>query len=295
MKWKDLLNIDIDDVYWTLLWGIPKRKTDFVSLRYSGFKGLHEPVFFLSTGRTGTLWLTKLLKKDPRVKVLHHPNPDLAVQSKLAYEAAIREDFTYSPFAKQSLKEIYFTAREQFLRYSYKCNKRMIETNSNITFFAPILNEIFPNSKFIHIYRHPGDFVRSGIRRNYYTGKSNLDYKRLYPLKGPFAQNWDQISQVEKIGWLWYETNRFVEIFKQMINQNRVFNLNFNHAIEQMPQLIDFIEIKIPSRQLRHIKKKKFNVQRTGYFPEYQAWNEKDREKLRAICGELARKYGYQL
>ena len=43
------------------------------------------------------------------------------------------------------------------------------------------LGELFPKAKFIQLVRHPGDFVRSGIRRKYYSGNENDD-SRITPL-----------------------------------------------------------------------------------------------------------------
>ena len=96
----------------------------------------------------------------------------------------VYEDYTKNGNTNSGLiKEVYFSGREEYLRYAFKTENRLIETNNGISFFAPILAEIFPTALFVHLYRHPGEFTRSGIRRDYFTG-SIEDIRRISPQEG---------------------------------------------------------------------------------------------------------------
>ena len=44
-----------------------------------------EPVFVLSTGRSGTMFLYKLLTATTKEKIIHHGHPDLSYYSGIAY------------------------------------------------------------------------------------------------------------------------------------------------------------------------------------------------------------------
>jgi hypothetical protein len=213
MKLKELSNISLEDIYWRLKVGKSNRKLSVFELRSELNKYIKKPIFFLSTGRCGTKWFTDLLRHNKSLMVLHNPIPNLSIQGKLVYEISNKGSLTNSEVSL--IKEIYFAGREQYLRYSYKTEKRYVETNNYITFFAPVLAELFPDAKFVHLFRHPGEFVRSGIRRDYYTPQNIDDIKRIIPNELPKSKDWNHCSQLEKTAWLWNETNLFIEIFKE--------------------------------------------------------------------------------
>src|SRR5690625_7198839 len=89
------------------------------------------------------------------------------MQNKFVYKIWIDERVPLE--VKLDVMENIFTAgREQHLRYAYKSEKRYIETNNQLTFFAPGLARMFPDAQFVHLYRHPGEVVRSGMRRGWF-------------------------------------------------------------------------------------------------------------------------------
>lgn len=290
MKFKELSNISLEDIYWRLKVGKSNKRLNVFELRSELNKYIKDPIFFLSTGRCGTKWFSDLLDHNKSLMVLHSPIPNLSIQSKLAYNTLIQDNA--SDLDKTYLKEIFLTGREQFLRYSYKTEKRYIETNNYITFFAPILADLFPDAKFVHLYRHPGEFVRSGIRRNYYIPGNPDNIKRITPSSD---DEWNNFSQLQKTAWLWNETNKFIETFKTNHPDN-CFDFNFNDlTLDNVKFLMLFIGIDIPlnliSKQLRN----KSNIQKEGSFPKYEEWDENYKENLKYICSELAKKYQYSL
>ena len=212
--------IPVDELYWLLKFGKPKRKCNIYDLRADNFNGIEKPVFFLSTGRCGTKWFSTLISFDRNVRVLHNPAPNLGSQGKLAYEIFVNNHWNVEEDNIKLITEIYLTAREQYLRYSFKTNKRVIETNNNITFFAPVLSALFPEAKFVHLYRDPGGFVRSGIIRGWFTEKYNSIFKINPTAINPLNKEWDKMSQLGKISWVWAETNSFIERFKELISKD---------------------------------------------------------------------------
>jgi len=290
MNLKDFQNISLEDIYWWLKAGRSKYRLTLFELRSDIKHYIKEPVFFLSTGRCGTKWFSDLLNHNKSLMVLHNPIPNLSVQSKLAYQNLVK-DKTIT-LEKTYLKEIFLTGREQFLRYSYKSQKRYIETNNYITFFAPILIDLFPDAKFVHLYRHPGEFVRSGIRRNYYTHKNPDDLKRIVSSNN---EEWNNFSQLQKTAWLWNETNLFIENFKTK-NLNKCFEFNFNNLTkENVCSLLNFLNISFPEFTILKSLNKKSNAQTSGSFAKYENWEENEKVALRRICSDLATKYGYKL
>jgi hypothetical protein len=248
------------------------------------------PVFVLSTGRCGTMMLNRILQLSDRTAAFHQPRPELIRVSKLAYE---KIDETPEMF-----EEVFRTAREEMMFEVARSEKVYIETNNRITFFAPIISKVFPNSVFIHLVRHPGDFVRSGIRRQWYSGSHEHDLGRIVPTAGENQGKWSKYSNIEKIGWLWNETNQFVEQFGKTVSPETFLFVKAEELFEDSAVSKEIFEFAgLPGfneKKVRGIIKKPVNVQRKGQYPLYDDWSEPEKEQLRKIA-PLAESYGYKL
>jgi hypothetical protein len=248
------------------------------------------PCFILSTGRCGTLLLNRLLLLSPHALAEHRPEPELIRVSRRAYE-----EIDQHP---EIFEETFKTTREGVVLKAALRNQMYIETNNRITFFAPIIRSVFPNAVFIHLVRHPGDVVRSGIRRNWYSGKHDHDIGRIVPVRGKFKDRWVELTSIEKIGWLWNETNRFIEDFKANIpGENMLFvkaeDLFSDPKVTE--SIYTFLRIDgFKPSAVRKVLKKRMNVQRKGKFPEYDDWDEEDKARLKETA-PLADTYGYHL
>jgi hypothetical protein len=285
----------IDELYWFFKIGKPKRKLTAYQIREELNTYIKEPVFFLSTGRCGTKWFSDLLLKDRDLSVFHAPLPNLAVPGKTAWDLTRKYNFKLPEQENLLLEEIFLTGREQHLRYSAKAQKRYVETNNYITFFAPVLAKIFPDAKFVHIVRDPLAFIRSGMDRAYYSPGNTDDIKRIVPNKVIGGKEWDFLSQYAKIAWLWKETNEFIESFSGTVPQKnfKFFRFDLSDS-DGLIDMIEFLETNITSRQINSMLKVKKNVQKKRTAPEYKLWDKNYREEVKDICSELAAKYNFQ-
>ncbi|MFN8486677.1 MAG: sulfotransferase [Caldilineaceae bacterium] len=244
--------------------------------------------FVLSTGRCGTELLTRILEKCPNVDVQHQPTPELIYLSKLAYWEA--ED------RSGCMKLAAFHARYDIIEDCYIRNVIYVETNNRITFYAPYLAELFPNAQFIHLIRHPGDFVRSGLRRGYYVG-SDTDRGRIVPHKNSsIAQQWLLMSQIEKIAWLWNETNSYIEVFKNNVPTRKIMSVRAEDLFSNVTvteKICEFIGVKPPTHKwIGKRIAKPTNIQLTGNISDFTKWPEEKRELLRKWT-PLAQHYEY--
>jgi hypothetical protein len=248
------------------------------------------PCFVLSTGRSGTLLLNNLLLLSPDAIPLHEPQPELYRPAKRAYEEIHRNP--------EIFREVFRSAREEYLLKAAQQEKVYIETNPQCTFFAPVIRDIFPRAVFIHLVRHPGSFVRSGIRRKWYTGKHSHDVGRILPLENESLKKWDQWGFIEKIGWLWNETNRFIEDFKQTLPVDCVLFVKAEDLFKDTrvtEQVFKFTQIRgFNEKDVEKMLRNPVNVQKKGDFPSYREWSDEDKQKLRNVA-ILAEKYEYWL
>ncbi len=277
--YKYLRNLTLDDLKWLLEFGISKRPGSIFDLRYSNFNDLPDPVFFLSTGRAGTKWFSEIIRKDKRVKVLHNPYPNFAIQNKYVYDC-LKGDPKHLEGLYNCIKELYLTGRENYLRYGFKTDRRLIETNSSITFFAPMLAKLFPGSRFIHLVRPPEEFVRSGLNRGYYSGHVQ-DIRRIIPYSLN-EKDWLGFSQVEKVSWLWFETNRFIHEFGKSLSKDRFCVFPFKDlSSDRIMELLSFIEVNISESHVKRKILKPVNKQRKIMVDHLK---ETDLNTIRRIC-----------
>lgn len=200
------------------------------------------PCFVLSTGRCGTQLLTEILQESRQVEAQHVPTPELTYYSSFAYKNASGKP--------ELVKKIVDAARYEQIRDAWLLEKKYVETNNRITFFCYALAELFPNATFIHLVRKPEDFITSGLARNWYSGTVLHDEGRITP-------EYQELSRVEKIAWLWNETNSFIEEFKKHCPAEQVLTIRseqlFN-SVSASSRIFDFLEIPSPAESI--IRKK---------------------------------------
>ncbi len=278
-------------IYWFLEAGRPRRKTGELELVLEKQADIPPPVFFLSTGRTGTKWFATLLEQEKKFIVFHQAVPLLALQNKFMYElqhnAAVDRELVM-----RTGSEIFWAARVEYFMQSYKTGKAFLETNNELVFFAEVIARLFPRSKFVHLYRHPGDFVRSAIIRGWYENERSK--KKLIIPHG--VSGWNELSLIEKNAYLWLEVNTFIDQVKKNVGEDRFFTLNFSRLeLDRVKDLVEFTGATIPASKIKKLMGKKINKAKANTFPVYEAWPEEDKEKLRRICGRLAAEYGFKL
>jgi len=182
------------------------------------------------------------------------------------------------------------------LRYAYKTRKKYIETNNYLTFFAPVLAKLFPNAKFVHLHRHPGEFVRSAMDRNYFAGTDTNLIRRIRPSSDDYYQEWQKFSQIEKSAWLWFETNNFIDSIKNKLDSNRIMTLSLNKFnLDNVKKVIEFLEIDIQESVIRKKLRRKKNIQKSRATVPYSKWSNIQKKELIDICGKQAQLYGYKL
>ena len=244
------------------------------------------PVFVLSTGRCGTKWLTELLRRDPRMRVNHSDYPELIRHSRLAYE-----QYAEMP---RVFQEIIRAARDGYILDAYRRGQVYVETNNRITFFAYAVQAVYPQARFIHLIRHPGDFVRSGLRRGWYHGGRH-DVGRIRNIVDPAG--WEEMTDTARIAYLWNETNQYIETFAKTLDVGAFMQVRAEDmfsGVQATKAIADFVGAKIQDRIIRSMLKKKINRQMTGNILPYREWSRESKMQLQKYAS-LAERYGYEI
>lgn len=217
-----------------------------------------KPCFVLSTGRCGTELLTQIFNNSPNLKAYHKPKPELIYYSKIAYEYN-----KFSPEKAKNLEKVIDCSRYDYIRDAYLLEKKYVETNNCITFFAYQLANLYPQSTFIHLVRHPIKFINSGLPRKWYTGHNSHDEGRI---KSKNINFWKSLNREEKIAWQWVKTHNFITKFKQSIDKTRVLTIKSENLFKYpktTQDIFNFLNLPSPSsKKLRNKIKKPINSQK---------------------------------
>ena len=251
-------------------------------------------VFVLSTGRVGTETLTALLNLSTDVVAEHEPYPRL---TKTSFDAYMTGDLAKS---KTDWGKIFLAARDDIIINATAQSKVYVEANNRLTYMVNAISEVFPDSKFIHLHRHPYDVIRSGMRRGFYQ-KHPWDFCRIKPrLDDPVAADWNHFTPLEKVAWYWAAINEESLHFMDNLSEERTFTLPseslFQGSSDMIPELFDFVGAREPSHEnIREILGLKINAQLSGSFPRSDEWSPHQLKQVNAMVGRVAQRLGYPL
>ncbi|MEO0329695.1 MAG: sulfotransferase [Pseudomonadota bacterium] len=248
-----------------------------------------QPIFFLSTGRCGTEFITRILENDPNLIVHHNPEPELLGIDRWAYE-------THSD-ASDQLVSAFHAARLELMTDAMVRRRQYIETNFRVTFFAFAIATLLPKARFVHLVRHPFDFIRSAVRLQYYEGLYT-DMGRIRPsTNSEYGPRWPTFAQAEKAAWLWNETNAFIEAFKSRYAERSVLTIRFEDMVGEtavLSQLLDYCSAKPMSKaSLKALQRRPVN-RKTAPGQLNLQWGP-DMERKVSMLLAKAKTYGYEL
>ena len=263
--------------------------------------GMYEnyaPVFLLSTGRAGSKFIAELLNLSPSVSAFHEPRPTLQYFSDFACRHQNRPEV---------LSRMIDAARMEMILETCIQGKIFVESNQCLTFFAPALAQLFRSSKFVHLVRHPGDFVASAVRKGWHKNDSIWEAGRVRSADG---RRWGVMDQIERLGWLWDFTNRFIRDFLSALPAARTMTCRLEDLVtgrNEVQALFSFCRAAVPEpAKVRALQARPVNalwidpdepanMKKNPAFPGYADWPGGDKLKLRGLAGETALSYGYEI
>ena len=253
---------------------------------FSDIKSKHRAFFVLSTGRSGTQTLAHLLDVAKNAKVLHHPEPNMILETLHAYQNRI------------NVRDVFWRGRSHIISHAWESGLIHGETDHNMTPFSHKIAHDIPNSRFLVLVRDPREFIRSGMRRGYYMAGGPWDQGRLKPTpKQSTSLRWDSMSAFEKVCWLWAETYRHINKRIDTIGVHRVKIVRFEDLIsgpQLAEEIFEFLELEgYTTQHAENVLSQKLNAQRGGQFPHPRDWPPEYLNTAWSYCGDIAELYGY--
>jgi hypothetical protein len=247
-------------------------------------------LYILSTGRTGTTSLEKLFKLVPGMAV-YHELPPFNVTTTIEALHHVHED--PERFARYFRKH-----RAGIIGSHHRRGEVFVETN-NFKYLSPVIADLLPGARFVHLYRHPADYVRSGMRRNWYVSHP-WDSFRLRPAEDdPWYTAWQDWPPFHKICWFWKTANQTFLNFMKTQPESRVASVKFEELFDGKSSVYErffhIIGVEPPAEPLaRECLATPFNAQHDGDFPRYSEWSRSQKDTLREIAGDVMNELGYE-
>ena len=248
-------------------------------------------LFILSSGRTGSLSTIKLLNMSPQVEAYHEPSPRVRSASKSAYyEQYINPD---------KYRQLFIRARSLKITYSNVRRKIYAEATYMI-YLSSLIADLLPNSRFLHLYRHPAAFVRSGMRRGWYN-RHSFDQYRLEPSRNdPIRKEWDNWPRFSKILWVWQAVNEHILKLQEQIDRSRFLSVKHEDLAlaetEKYKELFAFLGVSCPPHEdVCSLLSVKYNAQTEGHFHKLEEWTYEETRALKEIAWGTMAKLGYRL
>jgi len=278
----------IDNKQFRIIHHVDKENLDKFYKEYS-------PVFILSTGRSGSKFISEICNLSNDLNAFHEPSPTLMFFPIQAYHQNI-----------EILKQIINASRMELMLNSFIKDKIYVESNQCLSFYSYALAELFPKAKFIHIVRHPGDFIRSSIRKGWHKNDSIWEIGRIKESN----KEWMMYDQIEKLAWTWKETNNYLVDFGASLLDNRYLLVKFEDLssnLKTMHDIFRFIGTELlQDKVIKKMQNKKINeLQVRSWEPEnmrkresyllYSDWREEDKSKTKRILGSSYLRYGYKM
>jgi hypothetical protein len=261
-------------------------------------------IFITSTGRSGSKILADILNSHKDVKCTHE-FAELKTQS-LGVKFLVNK-IDESNLSKQ-LKKIY----DPIINSNKK--KKFIDCSDNIARYISVLKQLYPDSKFVHLFRDGRKVVSSFFyklnkeiySRKFYdeTHKFFLNKRKKLPMNKSYwnnppknmnLTNFKKLSQFNKICMYWSDTNeKIIHEFKKL-KSNDKFLLNFekfsaNNAFRK--KFFKFLGINFNKEKLKEITKtlsRPHNV----IIPKDYGLTKKQNNLFKKNCAKIFKKLNY--
>ncbi|MCH4889588.1 sulfotransferase [Acidaminobacter sp. JC074] len=283
-------------------------------------------IFISSTGRTGTQFFSKYLKRmiDNSVS-LHEPGtpwlskPDLLKkqlkdyglyhmtigQSKNTHSMyKLSRDYLAEEVSKKKAIDNIIQINRQ-VESLYE-SENIVYSSGHIYGLLGLLDEIYKDSRFIFIIRDPRTWIESAMNKTEYSlyGPVELIFRNI-SLKpscfydDPYKHCWHKLSKFEKYCWYYSKLNEFVlsdmaekENFK-VFKYEDIFlsNLRTHHFKELLDFASDFESGPVKTSYFPSLLNKKVDSKSNG--DAWQSWDVKKAKILHKHCGDLMKKFGY--
>lgn len=236
--------------------------------------------FILSTGRTGTKWMSEILSLLEGAQIVHEPIPVEA----FAHMEAINDKIKAESYIKIVKR------KDIFLRTLQHDGRIYGEVNGNLRRHISFLKKHLPKAKLLHLVRDGRKVVRSVLARGTFSGNHPI-FGAECPLPSKkLSQAWDAMSEFEKACWVWKEENECMR--KQISNLARLEDITSSYKAFQM-QVLEPLDLFFSETDWAACAGTKVNKSKKNRAQLGEEWTEEQKKIFDSICGDEMKTLGY--
>lgn len=232
--------------------------------------------FVVTTGRSGSMTIARVLNQHPLVHCVHEPRPILI---KLATE------YCHHEITEDELRAYLF--RPQVI-FPHRVGLKLYgESDHKLSYLIPLLTEIGTSTRFIWLVRNGKDVVSSIMGRNWYCEDEQRNPQNIwekYRLRGDLSGDvapgdWAAMSRFDKCCWYWSYTNRVIYQSLSQIDPNNWMMVRLEELEKQLGKLQEFLELPYYPLQLE--------VTNKSAVPLHSAkdWSSEQKDAFQRQCG----------
>jgi len=250
-------------------------------------KGSVKRTFFISgSGRSGTQWLSALMRESPNVFIQHEWHKQRYGALEPMHNQAVGLPYRARVPPWEAIR-IRATRRAM-----EKCGKEVYGECGNKTRYAlPRLEREFEPIFMMQLVRDGRDVVRSFYSRQTYTG-----HDLHLPLEpGPrnaYAGCWPHMDRFEKICWLWAFTVEMVDFHTHGLCvrfEDLLADYDEFHA-----QILSPAEMTISQEVWETYTKRRIDKSHMSFnLPHWRDWSASQTARYMDICGKMMQRFGY--
>ena len=246
------------------------------------WRGQQKICFFLSTARSGSKWLSKVLDKASSV----HSRHEFMLNHRLIDGKIVEEKRTADGFTELQTEP---KLAEEMLRdlrpWVEDLDNDYAEVNVYLEEFLAELKRVYPDAQFIHLHRQLSSVVSSIINRDWYDTPLD-DRHPIFDIAG-----WEGMSQFQQACLYSREVN------KRLLDKCQL-RLRFEKMVantEELERVLAEANIAFYPRLATPFFKEKINAGVRKDYPEYPNWPKKHKKLFHEICDSVNKELRYPL
>lgn len=264
-------------------------------------------VFILSTGRTGTVYISDILTQLDDVHSVHEPKPSRVLN---AWTTA----FLMGAVSVPAMASVLGVARQKSLK-NIQGKRIYVESNNFIAGFADALPHVFDNETVIHIVRDPRDFITSLTNRGDDKGIRRW-FNRYVPFWAyvPKGSSKKQLNALTRATHRWVAINHYLSDYgTRNPDSYHLFMFEAVFAKKQPSAALkklfkacgltanDLARLDYDAKPRAHASRFSLldppgdanNASKHAHMAKWKDWSPAEAQAVHDICGPLMKKYGY--
>lgn len=240
--------------------------------------------FVVSTGRSGSKTIARLLSLVDGCTCLHEPAPQLIRESSA---------YRYGELEAASLAGILRASRQPRLNGAVYG-----ESNQTLSLIIPVLAQAFAEARFIWLVRNGLDMVASAYAKQWYSGHSEQHdrYEDCTPLEKVWidgriegdrcgdvsSQAWARMDRFARCCWYWRYVNQLIETDLKAHAPGRSTLLRLESLDHDLRTVVRWLGLRaalVPTA-------KRMNVGKREPYP-WTSWTTHERAVFEEWCGDL--------